>query len=64
MQQAVTKEVMLPAGYSIPWSDQFEYLERAAQSDVIMLDVIGAIYRHSSTLMNLNGGMDDFLMPR
>ena len=30
MQQAVAKEVKLPAGYSISWSGQFEYLERAA----------------------------------
>jgi Cu(I)/Ag(I) efflux system membrane protein CusA/SilA len=30
MQQAVAKEVRLPAGYSISWSGQFEYLERAA----------------------------------
>jgi Cu(I)/Ag(I) efflux system membrane protein CusA/SilA len=29
MQQAVAKEVRLPAGYSISWSGQFEYLERA-----------------------------------
>jgi Cu(I)/Ag(I) efflux system membrane protein CusA/SilA len=29
MQQAVAKEVTLPAGYSISWSGQFEYLERA-----------------------------------
>jgi Cu(I)/Ag(I) efflux system membrane protein CusA/SilA len=29
MQQAVTKEVKLPAGYSVSWSGQFEYLERA-----------------------------------
>ncbi|MEP7084148.1 MAG: efflux RND transporter permease subunit, partial [Betaproteobacteria bacterium] len=29
MQQAVTKEVKLPAGYSIAWSGQFEFLERA-----------------------------------
>jgi Cu(I)/Ag(I) efflux system membrane protein CusA/SilA len=29
MQQAVAKEVNLPAGYSISWSGQFEYLERA-----------------------------------
>ena len=29
MQQAVTKEVTLPAGYSISWSGQFEFLERA-----------------------------------
>ena len=30
MQQAVAKEVRLPPGYSISWSGQFEYLERAA----------------------------------
>ncbi|MEC4718147.1 efflux RND transporter permease subunit [Noviherbaspirillum sp. CPCC 100848] len=30
MQQAVAKEVKLPAGYSLSWSGQFEYLERAA----------------------------------
>ncbi len=29
MQQAVAKEVHLPAGYSISWSGQFEFLERA-----------------------------------
>jgi Cu(I)/Ag(I) efflux system membrane protein CusA/SilA len=29
MQQAVSKEVKLPAGYSISWSGQFEYMERA-----------------------------------
>ncbi|MBC7577732.1 MAG: efflux RND transporter permease subunit, partial [Tardiphaga sp.] len=29
MQQAVDREVTLPAGYSVSWSGQFEYLERA-----------------------------------
>jgi Cu(I)/Ag(I) efflux system membrane protein CusA/SilA len=29
MQLAVAKQVKLPAGYSISWSGQFEYLERA-----------------------------------
>jgi Cu(I)/Ag(I) efflux system membrane protein CusA/SilA len=29
MQQAVAKEVRLPAGYSLSWSGQFEFLERA-----------------------------------
>jgi Cu(I)/Ag(I) efflux system membrane protein CusA/SilA len=29
MQQVVTREIQLPAGYSISWSGQFEYLERA-----------------------------------
>lgn len=32
MQQAVSKDVVLPAGYSIAWSGQFEYLERAAKT--------------------------------
>ena len=30
MQRVVAKEVKLPAGYSVSWSGQFEYLERAA----------------------------------
>jgi Cu(I)/Ag(I) efflux system membrane protein CusA/SilA len=30
MQRVVAKEVLLPPGYSISWSGQFEYLERAA----------------------------------
>ncbi|MBI1889009.1 MAG: efflux RND transporter permease subunit [Burkholderiales bacterium] len=29
MQSVVAKEVKLPAGYSVSWSGQFEYLERA-----------------------------------
>ena len=31
MQEAVAREVKLPAGYSIAWSGQFEYLERASE---------------------------------
>jgi Cu(I)/Ag(I) efflux system membrane protein CusA/SilA len=31
MQGRVAQEVKLPAGYSIAWSGQFEYLERASQ---------------------------------
>ena len=31
MQAAVAREVTLPAGYSLSWSGQFEYLERAEQ---------------------------------
>ena len=30
MQQAVARQVALPPGYSVAWSGQFEYLERAA----------------------------------
>jgi len=37
MQQAVAKEVRLPPGYSVSWSGQFEYLERAiARLDVVV----------------------------
>ncbi|MDR6537537.1 efflux RND transporter permease subunit [Variovorax soli] len=31
MQAAVAKEVRLPSGYSVSWSGQFEYLERAIE---------------------------------
>ncbi|HYQ93470.1 MAG TPA: efflux RND transporter permease subunit, partial [Burkholderiales bacterium] len=31
MQRAVTREVRVPAGYSISWSGQFEYLQRATE---------------------------------
>src|SRR5437870_9863437 len=31
MQRAVTQKVKLPPGYSISWSGQFEFLERATQ---------------------------------
>ena len=31
MQRAVAQEVKLPPGYSISWSGQFEFLERATQ---------------------------------
>ncbi|MGM9488044.1 efflux RND transporter permease subunit [Ideonella sp. YS5] len=31
MQAVVTREVALPAGYSVSWSGQFEYLERATE---------------------------------
>jgi Cu(I)/Ag(I) efflux system membrane protein CusA/SilA len=31
MQQRVAEQVQLPPGYSISWSGQFEYLERATQ---------------------------------
>jgi copper/silver efflux system protein len=30
MQRVVSQEVTMPAGYSVSWSGQFEYLERAA----------------------------------
>ncbi len=31
MQRAVAQQVQLPAGYSVSWSGQFEYLERATE---------------------------------
>lgn len=31
MQTAVAKQVAMPAGYSVSWSGQFEYMERATQ---------------------------------
>lgn len=31
MQQAVAQQVALPAGYSVSWSGQFEYLQRATE---------------------------------
>ena len=31
MQAAVTKQVVMPAGYAVAWSGQFEYLERATE---------------------------------
>jgi Cu(I)/Ag(I) efflux system membrane protein CusA/SilA len=31
MQQAVAEKVAIPAGYSLSWSGQFEYMERAAE---------------------------------
>jgi Cu(I)/Ag(I) efflux system membrane protein CusA/SilA len=37
MQQAVGQQVKLPAGYSISWSGQFEFLERATQKLKIVI---------------------------
>lgn len=37
MQQAVSQQVKLPAGYSISWSGQFEFLERATQKLKIVI---------------------------
>jgi len=37
MQQVVAKEVRLPGGYSVSWSGQFEYLERATARLKIMV---------------------------
>ncbi|CAN5673395.1 CusA/CzcA family heavy metal efflux RND transporter [soil metagenome] len=37
MQQVVMKQVKLPAGYSISWSGQFEYLERASEKLTVVV---------------------------
>ncbi len=43
MQQAVAREVRLPPGYSIAWSGQFEYLERASERLKIVVPATLAI---------------------
>jgi Cu(I)/Ag(I) efflux system membrane protein CusA/SilA len=45
MQQVVAKEVRLPAGYSVSWSGQFEYLERAvAKLKVVVPATLAIIF--------------------
>jgi len=39
MQQAVQKEVRLPAGYTVSWVGQFEYLERATAKLKIVVPI-------------------------
>ncbi|TXH04472.1 MAG: efflux RND transporter permease subunit [Nevskiaceae bacterium] len=36
-QQAVREQVQLPAGYSVSWSGQYEYLERASQKLAVVV---------------------------
>jgi len=43
MQAAVNAQVKLPAGYSLSWSGQFEYLERAAAKMKLVVPVTLAI---------------------
>lgn len=43
MQGAVAKAVPMPAGYSLSWSGQFEYLERAAERLKVVVPVTLAI---------------------
>ncbi len=43
MQQAVARNVRLPPGYSLSWSGQFEYLERAAERLKIVVPATLAI---------------------
>jgi Cu(I)/Ag(I) efflux system membrane protein CusA/SilA len=45
MQQAVARTVKLPPGYSISWSGQFEYLERATERlKVVIPATLGIIF--------------------
>ena len=45
MQEAVREQVALPPGYSIAWSGQFEYLERAtARLQVVVPAMLGIIF--------------------
>ncbi len=43
MQAAVAKQVHLPPGYSIAWSGQFEYMERAKQRLILVVPATLAI---------------------
>ena len=43
MQVAVTKQVVMPAGYAVAWSGQFEYLERATQRLRLVVPVTLAV---------------------
>ena len=43
MRSAVTREVTLPPGYSISWSGQFEYLQRARERLKIVVPVTIAV---------------------
>ena len=45
MQRAVAREIKLPAGYSISWSGQFEYLERATERlKIVVPATLGIIF--------------------
>lgn len=43
MQQVVSKQVTMPAGYAVSWSGQFEYLERATERLKLVVPVTLAI---------------------
>jgi copper/silver efflux system protein len=45
MQRAVAREIKLPAGYSISWSGQFEYLARATERlKIVVPATLGIIF--------------------
>ena len=43
MQAAVAKQVVMPAGYAVAWSGQFEYLERATERLRLVVPVTLAV---------------------
>jgi len=43
MQAAVARDVVLPAGYAVSWSGQFEYLERATERLKLVVPVTLAV---------------------
>jgi Cu(I)/Ag(I) efflux system membrane protein CusA/SilA len=43
MQAAVAKQVVMPAGYAVSWSGQFEYLERATERLKLVVPVTLAV---------------------
>ena len=43
MQEVVRQQVLLPAGYAVSWSGQFEYLERATERLKVVVPVTLAI---------------------
>jgi Cu(I)/Ag(I) efflux system membrane protein CusA/SilA len=55
LQEAVNSEIDLPAGYSIVWSGQFEYMERAAKRlkvviPITLLIIFFLLYVHFGTI--------------
>src|SRR6185436_19643874 len=45
MQQTVAQQVKLPPGYSVAWSGQFEYLERAtARLQIVVPATLAIIF--------------------
>jgi len=55
LQDAVNSEIELPAGYSIVWSGQFEYMERAAKRlkvviPITLLIIFFLLYVHFGTI--------------
>jgi Cu(I)/Ag(I) efflux system membrane protein CusA/SilA len=55
-QETINREITLPAGYSIIWSGQYEYMERASQKlalviPITLLIVIVLLYMNTKSLL-------------